>query len=108
MFDVAVILINYNSSEHTINCIKSIYQKTSKGITFQVIITDNCSVIADYNLLKEFCENSELENLELHRNTINSGFGGGNMYGFQFANANYLAFLNNDTLYINDCLSIFT
>ena len=106
MFDIAVILINYNSSLHTINCIKSIYEKTSSSIKFQVIITDNCSQIDDFNVLKQYCKTANLSNLQLHRNTINSGFGGGNMYGYQFAKAHYLVFLNNDTLLLNDCFAI--
>ena len=106
MFDIAVILINYNSSEHSINCIRSIIEKTSKNLNYQIIITDNCSEKEDFLKLKSFCEEANFPNLELHRSNINSGFGGGNMFGVQFANAKYLAFINNDTLLKNDCLSI--
>ena len=106
MFDIAVILINYNSSEHSINCIRSIIEKTSKNLNHQIIITDNCSEKEDYLKLKSFCDENNFPNLGLHRSHINSGFGGGNMFGVQFANAKYLAFLNNDTLLKNDCLSI--
>lgn len=106
MFDIAVILINYNSSEHSINCIRSIIEKTSKNLHYQIIITDNCSEKEDYFKLKSFCDEISIPNLELHRSNINSGFGGGNMFGVQFANAKYLAFVNNDTLLKNDCLSI--
>ncbi len=106
MFDIAVILINYNSSEHSINCIRSIIEKTSKNLNYQIIITDNCSEKEDYLKLKSFCDEINFPNLELHRSDINSGFGGGNMFGVQFANAKYLAFVNNDTLLKNDCLSI--
>ena len=42
----------------------------------------------------------------IFRNKINTGFGGGNMAGFHYANANYIAFVNNDTVFLNDCLSI--
>ncbi|MGO4905190.1 glycosyltransferase family 2 protein [Flavobacterium sp. W20_MBD1_R3] len=106
MFDVAIILINYNSSEHSINCIRSIIDKTSKEINYQIIITDNCSQNEDYLNLKRFCDQANYPNLQLHRNTINSGFGAGNMFGTHYANSKYLAFVNNDTLFKNDCLSI--
>ncbi len=106
MFDVAVILINYNTSEHTINCIRSIIEKTTTNLNYQIIITDNCSDKEDYLKLKSFCDKLNFPNLELHRSRINTGFGGGNMFGLQFANAKYLAFINNDTLLKNDCLSI--
>ena len=106
MFDIAVILINYNSSEHSINCIRSIIEKTDNNLNYQIIITDNCSEKEDYLKLKSFCNELNFPNLELHRSIINTGFGDGNMHGIQYANANYLAFINNDTLLINDCLSI--
>lgn len=106
MFDIAIILINYNSSEHSINCIRSIIDKTSKETYYQIIITDNCSQKEDYLNLKRFCEQANYPNLEFHRNTINSGFGAGNMFGTQYANSKYLAFVNNDTLFKNDCLTI--
>jgi len=106
MFDIAVILINYNSSEHSINCIRSIIEKTSKNLNYQIIITDNCSEKEDCLKLKSFCDEINFPNLEFHRSNINSGFGGGNMFGVQFANAKYLAFVNNDTLLKNDCLTI--
>jgi len=106
MFDIAIILINYNSSELSIDCIKSIYEKTSSKINFQVIITDNCSEKDDYENIKSFCDNSNLPNLKLLKNSVNAGFGCGNMYGFKHSNAKYLAFVNNDTLFLNDCLAI--
>lgn len=106
MFDIAIILINYNSSELSIDCINSIYEKTSNEINFQVIITDNCSENKDFENLKSFCDNSNLPNLKLLKNNINAGFGGGNMYGFKHSNAKYLAFVNNDTLFLNNCLAI--
>lgn len=106
MFDIAIILINYNSSKHTINCIQSIIENTSLKINYQIIITDNCSEKEDFLALKVFCENISFSNLQLHRSRINTGFGGGNMYGVQYANAKYYAFINNDTLFLNDCLSI--
>lgn len=106
MFDIAIILINYNSSQHSINCINSIVEKTSEDVNYQIIVVDNCSKEEDYLQLKTFCDATLLKNLHLQRSTINSGFGGGNMFGVQFSYAKYLAFINNDTLFKNDCLSI--
>jgi GT2 family glycosyltransferase len=106
MFDIAIILINYNSSKHTINCVQSIIDNTSEKINYQIIITDNCSEKEDYLDLKAFCDNISFSNLELYRSDINTGFGGGNMFGAQYAKAKYYAFINNDTLFLNDCLLI--
>lgn len=106
MFDIAAIIINYNSSKLTQECINSIIDKTANTISFQIIVVDNCSEFADYLLLKQFCDSHTFKKLQLVKSKINTGFGGGNMTGFHFANANYVAFVNNDTLFLNDCFNI--
>ena len=106
MYDIAIILINYNSSQFTIDAVNSIISKTSPEIKYQIIIIDNASKYDDYNLLKKAIEANEFNQIVLFRSRINTGFGGGNMLGVQFANAKYYAFINNDTLLKNDCLKI--
>ena len=106
MFDIATIIINYNSSKLTKECIDSIVNKTNPNLSFQIIVVDNCSEKEDFLSLKQFCEIHPFKNLQLIRSKINTGFGGGNMTGYQYANAKYVAFVNNDTLFLNDCFSI--
>ena len=106
MFDIAAIIINYNSSKLTQECIDSIIDKTPSTLNFQIIVVDNASQKEDYLSLKQFCDSHNFKNLQLVRSKINTGFGGGNMCGYQFANAKYIAFVNNDTLFLNDCFSI--
>ncbi|MDO6759068.1 glycosyltransferase family 2 protein [Tamlana sp. 2_MG-2023] len=103
MYQIAVILINYNSSSFTINAVKSLIKNTSKALNWQLIIVDNASTYEDYTKLKEGLP--EMEHLTLFRSRLNTGFGGGNMLGIHFVNAKYYAFINNDTLLKNDCLS---
>ena len=106
MFDFAAIFINYNSSDFTIDAITSLVKNTSYDINYQIIIIDNASRVEDYNSLKKRLNDIEHKHLKLFRSRINTGFGGGNMLGIQFAKARYYAFINNDTLFKNDCLSI--
>ena len=106
MYDIATIINNYNSSKLTQECIDSIVEKTAANLNYQIIVVDNCSQIADYKLLEEFCESHSYKNIKLVRSKINTGFGGGNMSGYHYANAKYIAFVNNDTLFLNDCFSI--
>ena len=108
MFDLAIITLNFNSTDHTKRCVRSIIEKTSHEVRYQIIIVDNASEKEEFFELKEFCEEINLNNLELFRSNINLGFGGGHMFGVQFANAKYIAFVNNDILLLNDCLSILT
>lgn len=106
MFDIACIIINYNSSKLTHECVTSIIEKTTSSVNFQIIVVDNCSEKDDYLALKKGFENLKFEHFQLIRSKINTGFGGGNMTGVHYANAKYVAFINNDTLFLNDCLSI--
>ena len=104
MYDIAIVIINYNTSHYTLECVKSVVEKTKTGISYQIIVVDNNSNIEDYKNLKKGFPNNP--NISLHRSVINTGFGGGNMFGVQFCNAKYLLFLNNDAFLLNDCISI--
>ncbi|MCG2420247.1 glycosyltransferase family 2 protein [Aequorivita sp. F47161] len=102
--DVAVIVINYNSSKYTLECINTVIEKTSENISYEMIVVDNNSTLSEYKILKD--NFPKHKHVSLHRSVINTGFGGGNMYGAQFANADYLLFLNNDAMLLNNCLDI--
>lgn len=105
--DVSVIIINYNSEELTINCIRSFLSNTSKNLSCQYIIVDNASKKNSYITLKKYIDSiAEKTNIQLIRSNINRGFGTGNMIGFEKAKGKYIAFVNNDTLLKNDCLSL--
>lgn len=104
MKDIAIIMINYNNAGYTLQCIDSVMDKTPLGIDYQVIVVDNNSEPDDYEKLRASFPSDP--RCSLYRSLVNTGFGGGNMLGYQQAKANYLLFLNNDTLFINDCISI--
>jgi len=104
MKQVAVIIINFNSSAFTVDCINSIAEKTAPGLSYEIIVVDNNSAVGDYAALVQ--QTKEFQNLSIHRSIVNLGFSGGNMFGLQFANAAYCFFLNNDCVLLNDNLSI--
>lgn len=107
VYDVAVILINYNSSDYTIDCINSVFQQTDSRLRYGIVIIDNASAADDYhNLVKRLSELDQQLPLQLFRSRINTGFSGGNMLGLQFISAKYYFFLNNDCQLQNDCLNI--
>lgn len=101
-FEVAVILINYNTSQYTLDCINSIRKQTT-SIRYQIVIVDNNSKAEEFVKLQSL--NSD-EQIQLIRSKLNVGFSGANMIGVQHANADYYYFLNNDTILLNDCLGI--
>lgn len=106
-YDIAVVMINYNSSEHTLMCISSVIDKTSSDIDYQIIVIDNASAEDDYQkLLKGLSSIRDNHDIFCFRSVINTGFSSGNMLGIQFARSNYYFFLNNDCVLQNDCLKI--
>lgn len=107
-YDVAAILINYNSSSYTQKCVESIIEKTSHNLIYQIVIVDNNSNGNDFQKLEDYINSLNSSSINLVKSKINLGFGGGNMLGVQNANANYYAFINNDSILLNDCLSIIT
>jgi len=106
MKDVAVIIINYNSSKYTLECVEAVRAMTAESISYEIIVVDNNSELPQYAILKD--NFPKQKDVHLYRSSINTGFGGGNMFGAAYANARYLLFLNNDAMLLNDCLSILT
>ena len=102
--DVSIISINYNNSNLTLDFVASVIQHTPSSISYEIIIVDNCSQLDDYNNLTTILSKYK-DIVTIVRSNINTGFGGGNMLGTQYASGNYLAFINNDILFIEDCLS---
>lgn len=98
MTKVSIILVDYNSHHHTLECLESLSQANFKNIDVNVVIVDNASKD------KFQLESSKFQTLNL--NIIyaeeNTGFTGGNNLGIQFALDNYspdyVLLLNNDTL----------
>ena len=90
--DISIIIINYNSSGYTINCINSIY-KFTKNLSFEIIVIDNKSKTDDLISLENHLK---IVNFKLIKSDVNLGFGGGNNLGYKQAKGKHLAFVNND------------
>ena len=106
-YDVAIILINYNSSEYTIKCINSIRSTVSKDLTYSIIVIDNASEAEDFQYLTDnLSANQNKSAIQLYRSKINLGFSAGNMMGIQIVEAEYYFLLNNDCILQNDCIGI--
>jgi GT2 family glycosyltransferase len=94
---ISIIIINYNTSALTINCVESIVKFERDKIT-EFIIVDNASNEEDYeNLTNKLYK---IDNITFIRSKINLGFAAGNMLGFQNAKGNYFAFINSDVLFV--------
>lgn len=112
--NVCAIILNWNGADQTLACLKSI----TENYNISVIVVDNCSEMADYNILAEaitnngcadFLISSEKDIKDqktkydqcLIRNVGNHGYAGGNNIGIDYAyRAGYEFFwiLNNDII----------
>ncbi len=107
MSKVSIILINYNSTNYTIQCIESIEQKTRIVQDYELIVVDNGSENDELSILKRYLEGRNFNfSLQFIRNDRNLGFSGGNQVGADKANSPYMFFLNNDCMLKNDVVSI--
>ncbi len=100
---ISVILLNYNSSRFTLDCVDSIIEKT-QSTDYEIIVVDNNSTPDDFAALQPLAQQPRLT---LVRSAVNLGFAGGNTLGVQHANphAEFYYFLNNDTLLRTDVLT---
>lgn len=92
MFDLSVVIINYNTKELTLSCIDSI-KKFTKGIKFEIILIDNASN-----------ERIDAKEVKIIRNKSNLGFTGANNQGMKESKGRYVLLLNSDTLVSDNVL----
>ncbi len=99
---LSIILVNYNNSHHTINCLKSLQNQNFKK--FELIIVDNNSGDLYKRRLQSFLKTNNLN--EFFKNKIkviysdkNMGFTGGNNLGIKNSRGNLILLLNCDTFH---------
>lgn len=102
---VAIITLNYNQSQMTIECINSILESTYKN--FIILLIDNGSSIENFKTLKdEFLNNDRIQIIRIENNV---GYVKGVNRGLEEAlkiNAEYIQIMNNDTIIDKDAISI--
>jgi GT2 family glycosyltransferase len=101
--EIVIILINYNSSAYTLNCISSILSHTDEGIDYSIVVVDNNSRPEEISKLDVL---QQMDRIDLIRMPFNSGFSTACEAGMKKIPARYYYFLNNDTVLENDVLSI--
>jgi len=93
---IPIILVNYNNTYDTEDCIDSIYK--SEGVDPFIIVVDNASKAINSVLTLK----NKFPQIHLIINEKNVGFGRANNIGIKWANENleydYLFLLNNDTV----------
>lgn len=96
MAEASVIILNYNGSNLTIDCLKAIEKQSFRD--FDVILVDNGSNTDARVSLDDFINTTSLNmNLKFVPLSRNLGFAGGNIIGLEYTTGDYIALLNNDT-----------
>lgn len=98
---VSIVIINFNSTVHTIKCVESILEKTKTEI--EIIIVDNNSEDKEQNAL-ELWHQKQSKNIKYIKSKLNTGFAMGNMLGANFSYGEYIFLLNNDCLLLNSAI----
>lgn len=96
--DLSIIVVNYNTRELTLNCLRSLYLIQS-AFTFEVILVDNGSEVGSLQTIREM-----FPQVRLISNLSNLGYSKANNQGIQIAKGRYILLLNSDTIVEPDTL----
>ena len=95
---LAIIVLNWNCADDAIKCTESLLKQT---LLTDVILVDNHSKTESLKQLENFVSNKNDSRITLLKNDVNSGYSGGNNFGFKFALKNgyeYIGTLNPDAI----------
>jgi len=98
---VSIVVPTYNRADQTYGMLESLLAHQDE-ISFEVVIVDNHSTDETGSLL------DQLDNVRIHRNEENRGFGAACNRGAQMARGTYICFLNSDTLVTHGWLRALT
>jgi GT2 family glycosyltransferase len=125
---VSIIMVNFNSTDDTIECLDSLYKLNIAGKYLNIITIDNFSNDLEKNKLFDYINKNGYKKIEVINKKISSayeinienitvsflfsdynyGFSGANNIGIEYAlskNSDYFWILNNDTIVDTDSIS---
>jgi len=98
---VSILIVNWNTADMTVECIKSIFtDKGLKEIPYEIILVDNAS--SDDSVAKIKKIKGPITIIE---NKENVGFGRANNQAMKIAKGNYFLLLNTDTIILHSAIS---
>jgi len=103
LYNISIVIVNYNGKKYIENLFQSFINLNTEGVTYEIIFVDNNSSDDSVSYLKERYQET-FPNLKIVKSEENLGFAGGNNFGVQFAEGEYVVFLNNDTAVSKDWL----
>ena len=92
---VSIVIINWNKSALTLDCLRSIAEHT-RSVPYEVIVVDNGSAADEIEILKQGCADKPVNLIWLRHNR---SFGEANNIGVEAASAKYVLLVNNDVTF---------
>lgn len=92
VMDISFIIVNYKSARLARNCIQSIIESDTAGLSFEIIVVDNASNDGIASVLKEY-----FSDITLVESSVNRGYGAAANLGIERARGDFLVVLNPDT-----------
>lgn len=108
MAEISIIILTYNSSNHILTCLESLFkfhENSLKEKKLELIIVDNNSTDDTRELIASFLkERQGSDNIKFIQVNSNPGFAAGINSGVKRADGKILLFLNPDSKFVNDSL----
>lgn len=96
--DVSIIIVSWNTSQITCECIQSIYEQTSE-LAYEIVVVDNASSDHSVEMVK-----TNFPEVILIENADNRGFAAANNQGMVVAQGRYVLLLNSDTIVLDKAI----
>jgi O-antigen biosynthesis protein len=93
MFDISIIIVNYNVRDILDTCIASIYQSNASRFKIEIFVVDNNSIDGSVDLIK-----NKYPEVNLISNDVNLGFSKANNIALKKVQGKYVLILNPDTV----------
>jgi len=98
VFDVSVIIVNWNTKDHLIKCLGSLVEEQGR-YSQEVIVVDNASSDGSSDAVA-----NQFPQVKLIRNNENLGFARANNIGIRVSTGQYVCLINSDVIVQNGCI----
>ena len=96
--DVSVIIVNWNTKDMLMKCLRSIYKNKSSRIK-EVILVDNASTDGSVEAVKK-----NFDRVKIIQNKSNLGFAKANNLGIKSSMGKYICLMNSDVEVLNNSI----
>lgn len=97
VMDLSIVIVSWNAKRFLKECLESL---VSNSVKIEIIVVDNCSSDGSPEMVE-----SSFPGIKLIRNDWNLGFARANNQGIRASKGRYIALVNSDVKFVEDCFS---